>query len=504
MPGTTRRSVFESKNPPRLRTCSGLTNLCLSVFLLVASSFAKQRTTLPSHPLKIQFDTLDWQVPLGDPYRVELRNGAIAYIASDSLLPLVKITAYIRHGALADPEGKEGLTSLMTALMRTGGTKKFPADTLDELIDLLALRFAVRTGETQCTFNGSFLAEYSVNALTIMREMLFRPVFDEKKLEKERTIMLEAIRHRFDNPGPVLRAAYEKLMYHSQPSSRLTTEKSVKSIKRKDLIALHRRVFSPANMIFCVAGAIDPDSIRSYLERLHPQDTAQHTATAFAPVTVNRSPGCLFVHKDITQAYVRLGLPLFQRPHPDYYPLSLLNEIIGGGGFTSRLGKSVRSDAGLTYSIYSTAESNYTYPGTFYISFFTKNETFAQAVALSLKELRTVIDSGVTDAELANAKASLIGELPSMFRNVDDIVSTYGWNEYYHRAPDHYRVYPEKIQAITREDLQRVAHTYLSADSMTVTVVGDSTSLIQQESGGFSLKNRPHTTILPSALPSQP
>ena len=476
------------------------------VFCSATAGTAKQRhsSAIPAHPSRIVFDSLDWQIPLGDPYRLELDNGCIAYIAADSQLPLVKVTAYIRHGTLADPEGKEGCTALMTTLMRTGGTKKFPADTLDELIDLLALRFGISAGETQCTFSGSFLSEYRANAFTIMREILFRPVFDEKKLQKERTIMIEAIRHRFDNPGPTLGTAFEKLMYPGQPSSRLSTAKSVKSISRNDLVALHRKVFTPSNMIFCIAGSIDPDTVRAFLEGLRPADTTVQAATTFPPVTVNRSPGCLFVHKDISQAYVRLGLPLFQRPHPDYYPLSVLNEIIGGGGFTSRLGKSVRSDAGLTYSIYSTAESNYTYPSTFYISFFTKNESFAEAVALSLKEVQTVIDSGVTDEELANAKSSLVGELPSMFRSVDDIVSTYGWNEYYHRAPDHYRVYADKIRAITREDLQRVAHTYLTIDSMAIAVVGDSTALIAQKADGFSLADRPRKTVTPAALPTLP
>ena len=316
--------------------------------------------------------------------------------------------------------------------------------------------------------------------------------------------MIEEIRHRFDNPGPVLGTAFDKLMYPGQPSSRLSTEASIKSVTRGDLVAMHRKVFTPGNMIFCIAGSIDPDSVRSFLEALEPADTATGVTTVFPPVAVNRSPGCLFVHKDISQAYVRLGLPLFQRPHPDYYPLSVLNEIIGGGGFTSRLGKSVRSDAGLTYSIYSTAESNYIYPATFYISFFTKNESFARAVALTLKEMHAVIDSGVTDGELANAKSSLIGELPSMFRSADDIVATYGWNEYYHRAPDHYRVYPDKIRAVTREDLQRVAHTYLTVDSMAIAVVGDSTALIPEKTDGFSLAQRPRKTIVPASLPSLP
>jgi zinc protease len=475
------------------------------IALAGAPLHAKQRSAvIPAHPSKIHFDSLKWNVPLGDACRVALENGCIAYIAKDSLLPLVKITAYIRHGSLADPKGKEGLTDLLANLMRTGGTVKFPADTLDELIDLLALRFGFSARESQLTFSGSFLSEYTDNAFAIIKEMLFHPVFNGKKLEKERKIMVENIRHQFDNPGPALYAAFEKMMYAGQPSSRMRTAASVGSVTRDDLVKLHRKVFTPANIIFCIAGCFNPDSMRSRIEHLIPADTAARGTDAFPAVNINRSPDCIFVHKEISQAYVRLGLPLFQRPHPDFYPMSVLNYILGGGGFTSRLGKSVRSDAGLTYSIHSEAQSNYTYPATFFISFFTKNETFTRAVALTLKEVHAIVDSGVTEEELSNAKSSLIDELPSMFRSADDIVSTYGWNEYYHRAPDHYRVYPDKIRAITRKDLQRVAHRYLTVDSMAIAVVGDSTVLINQESKGFSLKGRKRKTILPDAIPLLP
>lgn len=477
------------------------------IFIVSASPFlhaAQKSFSLPKHPSKITYDSLDWEIPLGVPYRTELKNGIVAYIAEDHQLPLVKASVYIRYGSLADPEGKEGLASLLAKMLRAGGTKKFPADTLNELIDLLALRLNFNASETQFTFTASFLGEYTENAFTIMKEMFFHPVFEKKKLEKERKIMLERIRHRFDNPSPTLSSAYDKLMYSRQPSSRLSTEKSVRSITRKDLFRQHKAVFSSNSVIFTIAGAFNSDSMKKRLEDLFAADSATRQGTPFPKVSVHRTTGCLLVHKKISQAYVRLGLPLFQRPHPDYYPISILNFILGGGGFTSRLGKTVRSDAGLTYSIYSSAPSNYTYPSTFFINFFTKNETFARAVTLSLSETRKLVENGSSDQELENAKATLIGELPSMFRTPYDIVSTYGWNEYYHRAPDHFRVYPEKISAITRDDIARVAKQYCTVDSMTVTVVGDTTALINLESGGFSLKNRARTTITPEKIPFLP
>jgi zinc protease len=388
--------------------------------------------------------------------------------------------------------------------MRTGGTQKYPADTLDEIIDLLALQFGFSAGESQFTFNASFLSEYTDNAFAIIREMLFHPVFDAKKLEKERAIMTESVRHRFDNPGPTLSMAYDKQMYCKQAAGRMITEASIKNITQKDLDDLHRVIVSPVNMILGISGAFNRDSMKTRLEKLLTSDIPLKGEAPLPKVTINRPVRTLFIHKPISQAYVRLGLPLFQRPHPDFYAMSLLNEILGGGGFTSRLGEKIRSDEGLTYSIHSTAESNYTYPGTFRIDFFTKNESFTHALTLTLAEVRKIVATGVTDKELANAKSSVLGELPSMFRSPDDIVTTYGWNEYYHRAPDHFRVYTKKIREITKDDLLRVAKTYLKPDSMTITVVGDSTALLRQKTDDFSLAKLKPKILLPEAIPALP
>lgn len=465
-------------------------NSSLSVLLGISLLTAQNTTStsaIPNHPSKLTFKPLGWTVPLGNPYRTELKNGLIAYIAEDNTLPIVQVSIYTRSGTLLDPKGREGMTNLMTTLMRTGGTRKYPADTLNELIELYAMKFRVSASESQITFSASFLSEYSDKAIDIMEQILFYPVFEQGKLEKERKIMIQDIKHQFDNPGPTLKASYRKHWYSGEMASRLATEKSLKNITREDLINLHKKTFKPGKMILAMSGDFNRDSMLTTLEKTIKDTTAAIAVDSFPQVNTNSTVQGLIVHKPISQAYVRLGLPLFKRPHPDFYAMSLLNEILGGGGFTSRLGTKIRSDAGLTYSIYSNAESNYTYPATFYIEFFTKNASFSQAVAMSILEVQRVIDTGVTKEELENAKASLTGQLPSMFRSPYDVVATYAWNEYYGRDPEHYKLYEENIKKITLEDINRVAKQYLKPEAFTYTVVGDTSALMNQETGGFSL-----------------
>jgi zinc protease len=443
------------------------------------------------------FDTLDWKIPLGGQYRVELKNGPIAYVAADSSLPLISIEAHIRSGSLFDPAGKEGLGSLMSRLLRNGGTAHYPADTLDMLIDLLAMNFSFSQTETHVLFRSSFLYEYLDTAMHIIAQMFRYPSFEPRRLERERSIMTEGVKHRFVNPGPTLNAAYRKHSYAGQPPARLSTETSIKNITRDDIIRRHKSAFDSSLIIISAAGKFDRDAMIEKLNALFPAPIIPMCPMK-PEITVAPHTRALVVHKPLNQAYVRMGLPLFRRPHPDYYPVLILNYILGGSGFTSRLGMRIRSDEGLTYSIHSRAESNYAYPGTMFVDFFTGTPLYPKAVSIILEELDKAAKDGVTEKELDDAVTALIAELPSSFRSPEDIVSTYAWNEFFGRAPDHYERYPEELRKLTLDDINAAAVKYIKTDKMTFTIVGDTAAIraagISAEKDGFfvldSLKSK--------------
>ncbi len=480
--------------------------LALAAALLACASGASQQTAMQKtaataqksasivdHPSKLSFDSLNWKVPLGDPYRSKLKGGAIAYIAVDSSLPLVKINANIRCGSLSDPVEKDGLGTLMANLLRTGGTEKYPADSLDKLLDLLAMKFSFSQTESHVAFQATFLSDYLDTALDVMNQMFFHPAFQPEKLEKEKSLLEESIRHRFVNPGPILGAAYKKLMYPQSAPSHFASLESVRSVTRDDLVNLHKEVFTGKNIVLSASGKFDRKKLSDNLNKMFSGSKSKKEQIV-PSISIRPSLNALIVHKPISQAYIRMGMPLFKRPNPDYYAVSVLNVILGGSGFTSRLTTKVRSDEGLTYSIYSNSESNYVYPGTFYIDFYTKTESYSRAIAIVLQELKKVREEGVTEQELENAKSMLISELPSMFRSPDDIVSTYAWNEFFGRTPDHYAKYPAAIRALTREDIKAAAQKYLDLSKLTFTIVGDTTALFKVPSSGAfsldSLKNR--------------
>lgn len=465
---------------------------------MVPPALQARRGRIPPHPNKLSFEPLDWQVPLGTPYRQELDGGLVTYIAEDHTLPRVTLTAEIRYGSICDPSGKEGLGDMMARLMRTGGTERISSDTLDMLLDLHAISVSFAQHDTRLSMSASFLSEHLDTALDLIGQMLFEPAFEQSRVNEERSVFLERIRHRFDNPGPLTAAAHAKAMYAGEENSRLATEASLGNITREDLVALHKRVLVRRNVIFAAAGDFDADDLRARIDTLFPPMPESAEPVAFPAIHFQRPHRALVVHKPITQAYVRMSLPMFARPHPDYYPASVLNHILGGGSFSSRLNQSVRSDAGLTYSIYSSVVSSYLYPGTFYVSFHTKTETMDDAIALVLAELRTIRDKGVTEEELSSAKGELITQLPSMFRSQEDIVSHYAWNEYYGRGPEHYREYADKLRAITLDDVNQMAKKYLESDSLTYVVVSDTSAVFTEAAQrNFSLRD-----LAPAVMPA--
>jgi zinc protease len=481
--------------------------LTAAAVCFVFASVVLAGQNVPDSPYKIPYQPLNWKVPLGDPFRHVLSNGLITYIAEDHSLPYVRLVGCVKYGSILDPVGKEGLSGLMTNLMRTGGTQAYQSDTLDVLVDLFALRISVSASETQVSFSCSCLSDFTDTCLYMLSQVLFHPVFEDRKIKKQTSIFLESIAHRFDNPDPILDAAYDKAMYRDGKNSVLTTAKSIGRITKKDITDLHGSVFKTENMIVAVSGNFTQKSMEQELIALFPKAatpfSAARDSAAYAAITVKPLSKSVIVSRPITQSYIRMGLPLFKRPNDDFNAMQVLNLVLGGEGFTSRLGSKVRSDEGLAYVIYSSAGSNYFFPATFYVEFHTKNETACKATALSFQEINRIRSEGITDDELSHAKKVLIDGLPSMFRSPDDIVENYAQNEFLKRPADHFAKYPDKVNALTKEDILKTAKKYLDPSQITYTIVGDTSVIFKNDTiAGFSLKSqKPCVTVsVPDSL----
>jgi len=185
------------------------------------------------------------------------------------------------------------------------------------------------------------------------------------------------------------------------------------------------------------------------------------------------APGIYRIQKDVNQGRVSIGLPSVRRGDPDAYALEVMNEILGGSGFTSRITKTVRSDEGLAYSAGSGLRFGIYYPGAFRAEFQSKSRSVSYAASLVLQEIKGMREKPVTAEELDTIKRNLIETFPSTFNSKAQTVGIFAADEYTKRDPSYWQTYRDRINAVTAADVQRVAQKYLVPEKLVVLVVGD-------------------------------
>jgi predicted Zn-dependent peptidase len=430
---------------------------------------------IPDSPDKLVFKPLAYTPPRAALHRVVLKNGMVVFIAEDPTLPLVDISVTVRTGSYLDPAGQEGLAALTGSLLRNGGTRTLTAEQLDERLDFLAARVATSVGETSGTASLNCLAENLDDSLKLFVEMLKEPRFQEDRLALAKEQALQEMTRRNDDPEDIERREWNVLLYgEGKGPNRFTTEASIRSVSRADLAAFHKRYFHPAGMIASVSGAFSrPEMIRK-LEAAFAGWPGARPEVPPVPSEISTAPAGLYrIQKEVPQGRVSIGLPAVKRDSPDIYALEVMNEILGGSGFASRIMRTVRSNEGLAYSAGSALRFGVYYPGAFRALFQSKSRTVTYATQLVLDEIKKVREQPVTADELDTIKRSLVETFPSNFESKAKTVALFAADEYTRRDPAFWQTYRDRIQAVTPADVQRVARQYLAPEKLLVLVVGD-------------------------------
>lgn len=196
------------------------------------------------------------------------------------------------------------------------------------------------------------------------------------------------------------------------------------------------------------------------------------------------------MNKDVNQGRVSMMLPGILRDNPDYFSVLIMNDILGGGGFTSRIMNSVRSDEGLAYSAYSSFPGGVYYPSTFSSGFQSKSRTVAYASSIVLREIKKMTDTPPTDPELSISKSGFIDRFPHQFATKGQVANIFAQDEFtgrYAKDPTFWEKFRDRINAVTAGDAQRVAQKYLKSDQMVILVVGQKDDIM------LSLPDHPMT-----------
>ena len=455
----------------------------LSLMALLALAAAPVIAATPpadqivDHPDELTFEKLDYRPPKPADYRHKLKSGVTAYVAENHEVPTFQLTIHVRTGTLYEPVEKAGVADMTAHLMRNGGVEGMTAAEFDEQLALLAGELSVSIDTSKGTVRLFCLAKDADAALGLLKKMLRTPVFDQKVLDRYRTDVLSELEQRNASTRAIEAREWQFLMYGDHPSGtrHRRTKASVESITREDLIAFHEKYFFPENFILAAAGDLETEEMLAKSnDLLADWPDRELSLPAVSDQIPEVKPGVYMIAKeDVNQSRIRVGHIGVKRDIPDEYALLVMNDILGGGGFTSRIVRRVRSDEGLAYSAGSQFGRPVLYPGTFQAFFQTKHATAAFGTRLIVTEIER-IRSEKCDAEvIENAKASFISDVVNPFSTRNNIVNTFADDEYTGRPDNYWQEYTRKMQAVTPDDVLEVAKKYLHPDKLVFLVVGD-------------------------------
>lgn len=430
---------------------------------------------VPAHPSELEYPPLDYDAPEKAQYRHVLDNGIVAYLVEDHNLPLFEVTIYLRAGDYVDPEGKEGLASAVGSVMRSGGTQSMGPEEFDEEADFLAANISSGLGGTSGRASVNALSKDLDRALELFFSMLRTPGFDQERLDLYKRQVMQQMERRNDRTSSIEFREWSRLLYGNDfYSNRFSTKSSIDSITRQDLLDYHARWIHPANFVIAASGDFNSQELISKLEAAMQEWPAGERAPEIPQPTAEPKPGVYMVNKeDVNQGRVSIGHLGISQENPDRYAIEMMNDVLGGSGFTSRITNRVRSDEGLAYSAGSSMPPGAHYKAPFRAAFQSKSPTVAQAIQIVVEEIERIRSAPVTEEELETVKNSAIETFPRRFSSADSIASTFANDELIGREEGFWKNYRDRIRQVTVADVQRVAQQYLMPDQLVILVVGN-------------------------------
>jgi zinc protease len=440
-----------------------------SAFLIVLGSVA---AAFAADPRTITFPPVEFHPPAAE--RVVLENGMVLYLLEDHELPLVYLNATIRTGSVYEPADAIGLAGLTGIVMRSGGTPTISGDALDDDLEFMAVGMGSGIGSDAGFASLDLLKKDLDRGLVLFADMLMHPAFPQDKLDLAKRQALEGIRRRNDNPAGIAGRQFAQRVYGpDHPLARESTPGTIVRITRDDLVAFHSAYYHPNAVILSVSGDFEKkEMIEKIRKAFADWAPAKIELPSLPPIRDEFKPSVNLIEKDISQTHLRIGHLGIRQTDPDYFAVTLLDDILGSGGFQSRLFREVRTRQGLAYSVGSIFTPGHLERGMFVAYGETKASSTAQAITAIEQEINRLRTEPVTEEELRLAKDSFLNSFVFSFSNSAQIANRQASLEYYGLPPDYLERFRDGIIAVTREAVQAVARKYLRPDALIILAVG--------------------------------
>lgn len=406
------------------------------------------------------------------PKRIVTKNGITLLTVEQRSLPIVNIEVLVKAGSIYDPEAKAGLANLVANLLDEGTRTRSSAE-IAEAIDFIGGSLSTSGGDDYSTVSVRILKKDLNRGLELLADVLMNPVFLQAELDRKRGEIIGTILAEQDDPEIVAEKAFNDLIFSPHPYHRPVKglESTLPAVTQADLIEFHERYYRPNSTLMAIVGDITEQEISDLVGKYFGAWEPKKTKPPVIPRAHKLDHKTVrLIDKDLTQASIILGHLGIDRKNPDYYMVVVMNYILGGGGFSSRMLTHIRDDQGLAYSVSSHFDAD-AYPGSFTASLQTKNASAKPAIQGLLEEIKKIRDKPVTDQELEDAKAFLIGNFPLRLDTTSKLSHLLATIEFYGLGLDYLEKYPRLIGSVTKEDVLRVARKYLDPERYALVVV---------------------------------
>jgi zinc protease len=406
------------------------------------------------------------------PVRWVTKSGMVVLFIERHTLPTVHLQLLIKAGGTLDPQGREGTANLVASLLDEGTTNR-SSQQIAEAIDFIGASLSAGASPESTLISLNVLKKDLKPGMGLFSDVLLHPTFPEEELKRVRQQIIGGLIAEEDEPDTIAHKAWQELVYGTHPYHHPTEgyREALPGITREALVDFHHRYYQPRLAILAVVG----DLTRREVERLLIEYLGGWKNTDREPPPAVLTPEPMppqtkLIDKELTQATIILGHLGLPRNDPDYYAVTVMNYILGGGGFSSRLMKQIRDNQGLVYGLSSRFHAMKA-GGSFSIGMQTKNATANQALDEMMRVIGQFQADGATPQELDEAKAYLIGSFPLRMDTNAKLVGLLTSIEFYDLGLSYLNDYPKKIAAITLADVKRVAARYIHPDRMTMVVV---------------------------------
>ncbi len=405
--------------------------------------------------------------------RITTPAGFETWFVREETIPIITVTLSFDGGSALDPAGLEGLANLVSGTLDEGAGN-LPSLAYQKRLEDLAISISFNAYKDRFRVRLRTLTKNRDEAFRLLGLVLQQPRFDEKAVERVRTQILTNIENELEDANSIAAKAWFRKIYpnhvYGRPSN--GTKESVAAITPDDLRGFVKRRFARDNILIGAVGNIDGKELSRLLDvalaglpaTSQPVDISEIMPVTEGSLTVIRRPN--------PQSVVIFGMPGIKRDDPDYYAAYVMNYVLGGGGFTSRLYQEVREKRGLAYSVYSYLYP-YEYSAIYLGGVATANARVAESLDLVKAEIKRLAEEGISEDELQRAKTFLNGSFPLRLDSNAKIANMLVGIQVSRLGADYIEKRPGYIDAVTIEDIKRVAERLLRPEAMTFVIVGD-------------------------------